>query len=57
MQSGAKRGMRVPRVGFGSGDVRRLRRVAWVWVVGREERDGGRFWRSSLGSRRREVVK
>ena len=57
MLSGVKRGMRVPGVGLGSGAVRRLRRVAGVWVVGREESEGGRFWRSSLGRRRRVVVK
>ncbi len=41
MLSGVKRGMRVPGVGLRLGAVR----------------EGGRFWRSSLGRRRRVVVK
>ncbi len=57
MALGAKRGMRVPGVGFEFGAVRRFRRESGVWVEGSELRDGGRFWRSSLGRRRRVEVK
>jgi hypothetical protein len=49
--------MRVPGVGLGSGAVRRVRREVGGWVVGMEESEGGRFWRSSLGRRRRVEVK
>jgi hypothetical protein len=57
MALGAKRGMRVPGVGFEFGAVRRLRRESGVWVEGSALREGGRFWRSSLGRRRRVEVK